>query len=335
MQNFRKVPLCILIFSLLPLGVPAQSIWQKIKQQAAEAQARAKAAQGGKATAAGQTRTAASPAAERRGAVNDGPLGTPDLTAKLASSLPGFSVAGVKLGMSVRDAMTALKTHNGILTATPLPITFELIPNQQLLTGVDANEPVTSNASHEEVHLAFTMAPNAPVVDAILRNVYYPEGTRPTLKQAVQAMSSAYGPASVPPHLPDNNPEYEWVYDSTGKQLSGAQVANMPKNCADSVDVVMRARDAAHIVANGYQIKSDFDGQKHNETCAPYTVLKVILRTENGQAGDKLIALMVASAVSDPLLRSASQATHAQYLAAQQVKDQSDKNADQQNKATF
>ncbi len=231
--------------------------------------------------------------------------------------------------------MLALKAHNSILTATPLPITFELIPIQQLLSGVDANEPISSNASHEEVHVAFTMAPNAPVIDAVSRNVYYLVGKRPSLQQSVQAMTSAYGQPSIPPRFPDNNPEYQWVYDSAGNQLSGAQVANMPKICADSLDAMLRERDATRIVANGYQPKTDFDAERHGETCAPYIVLKVILRTENGPAEEKMVSLLAVSAISDPLLRSASEVTHAQYLAAQQTKDQADKNAVQQNKATF
>ncbi len=335
MQGLKRVSTCLVILNLLPAAAPAQSIWQKIKQQAAEAEARAKAAQAAKTTAGGAAHTTTAASAAQRNTVKEGPLATPELMAQLASTMPRFSVADIKLGMSVRDSMLALKAHNSILTATPLPITFELIPNQQLLTGADANEPISSKATHEEVHVAFTMAPNAPVVDAVSRNVYYPAGKRPTLQQAVRAMTSAYGQPSIPPRFPGNNPEYQWVYNSAGKQLTDAQVADMPRNCADSTDAMARARDANHIVANGYQPKTDFDAARHGETCAPYTVLNVILRTQSSPTGEKLVVLLAVSAISDSLLRSASQVTHAQYLAAQQTKDQADKNTAQQNKATF
>jgi hypothetical protein len=322
----KKTILFFIAIGLVPSVSPAQSFWQKLKQQAQEAQRQAK-------TRPSQTPAAPGSANAQRAArptADSGPKGTPQLTNRLAASMPGFTVAGIKLGMSVKGAMSALKAHNSILTVSPHPITFKLIPNQQLLPDVAADEPITGTTPHEEVHVNFTMAPNAPVVDGIVRTVFYPKGTEPPLQKAADAMKAAYGDPSISPKTSAQEPEFEWFYDTSGKLLSGSQVAYAPQNC--DINAIDGAPD---IISHGYQDRSDFEGERHGETCGPYTVLIVRLQLATDPTSEKVVTFMYTSAVSGPLYRSAAQATHAQYVAAQQVKDQKDENAAQQNKVTY
>jgi hypothetical protein len=328
MRTLKQGLVLVMAGGMLTPALSAQSLWQKLKQAAKQEEQNAKAAQNhGTAATTGAAHSAA--VATAHTAANQGPAGSPELTAQLAAATPTFTVAGIRLGMSVKDAMAALKAHNKLLTVTPQPATFELIPNQQLLPKVEANEPITGTTPHEQVSVYFTMAPNAPVVDGITRDYSYPEGTQPSWQKTLEAIKATYGDPSIPlKNLAQ--PEFQWFYDASGKQLSDSQVANAPRYCNEQV-----IDQAAGIVEHGYQTRVVDEDLHTGEVCGKYTVLIMRFQVANRPSGEKVVTYMSTSAIAGPLYRSAAQATHAQYLAAQQAKDKQDKHSTDKNQVSF
>lgn len=69
--------------------------------------------------------------------------------------------------MSVKDAMTVLKAHHSLLKITPQTYVHQLIPNQTLVSGVEAAIPLVAGQIFKGYKLAFSMQPSAGFVTAV------------------------------------------------------------------------------------------------------------------------------------------------------------------------
>lgn len=251
--------------------------------------------------------------------------GTPELTASLAASSGFLEVTGIKVGMSVKDAMTALKLHNSLLKVTPQTYVHQLIPSQTLVSGIDAAIPVVSGQIFESYKIAFSMQPSAGYVTAITRNVHYPPGQQPAFTAAIEGMRSKYGKENFVPRANAADPSFFWIMDLHGHLISGPDIQRIVEVCT-SPFLTEKWERASDVVGLGYDERQHSVGALR---CSDYATIAVYFQGSliPGQTDYLLDNLMVVAS-NGALYRSATEATHAQYLAAQKSVD-----ADKMNKA--
>jgi hypothetical protein len=320
----RSISRMMLLFILLPLATPtapAQSAWDKLKQAANQLP---KSSPTKDQTQSANAQKPGTPAANQ-GFTPSIDTGTPELTASLAASSGFLEVTGIKVGMSVKDAMTALKAHNSLLKVTPQTYVHQLIPNQTLVSGVEAAIPLLTGQIFESYKLAFSTQPSAGFVTAVTRNVHYPPGQQPAFAKAIEGMRSKYGKENFVPRANAADPSFYWIMDLQGHLISGPDTQRIAEICT-STFLTEEWERASDTVGLGY------DERKHSIgalRCSNYATVAVYFQGSliPGQT-DYLLDNLLVVASNGALYRSATEATHAQYLAAQKNVD-----ADKMNKA--
>ena len=158
--------------------------------------------------------------------------GTPEGTAKIAAKAGFLDVVGVKLGMPVKDALAALKAHNGNLKLEPITMPgYEALPGV-IMTPVFAslrNTAKSADEGIEYVNLLTTFAPNEAFVWGVTRQVIFgTEASRPTLDNTLAGLKKKYGPES----LRYTDTRLIWVYDTQGRQVMGPPAKEIYNLCA-------------------------------------------------------------------------------------------------------
>jgi hypothetical protein len=159
--------------------------------------------------------------------------------APASGSAAGISldVVGIKPGMTVREAMLALKADNPRLTIAPSTRQYEGFA-EPLMPSVTGSEPATPGPNSviqragENVEILFTMLPNQEVVWGVKRTYFFATAERPSLQNTLDALHKKYGPESMPPDPdPRNNTKaITWVYDGQGRPL-GPRGAQLYRTC--------------------------------------------------------------------------------------------------------
>ncbi len=330
--------------SLAPSRADAQTIWDKIKQAAAQKKQQQQAQGQQPANKPGtQAATPSNPAPADNAAGESGDFGTPEGTATIASSLAYLDIVGIKLGMPMQDAMAVLKTENKsfkqtVLTKSCVSLTSDCsksaTPHQTV--GVSAV------AGNESVFLSLT--PTDPqVVFSVKRQLKM----QPTSVDAlVASLQKKYGPESLSSATPGNPlgatagiVNYVWLFDLQGHLATGDQAVPFV-DCADIANVV--ANSAGSLGADSAAIS--FDMQSHNSIAAksgndpyPYpgsnhcvavTAVTALMRVDkNGMASTLAVEI-----ASFPLLHSALRMAWTEF--DQQVKDQAAQQQKTQQGAT-
>lgn len=316
------------VLSVLP--AQSQSVWDKMKQ-AAKLSEQQKQAQQNRSNAAP---AASAPAQSKpNGYTVQGPMGTPELTAQLAGQAGFFDVTGIKLGMPAREALQVLKAHNTIFKVTPQTYTHQLIPNQTLVSGISAEMPLVASEIYEKYSVAFTMAPNAAYVVAVGRELNYPQGKQPSVEAAMQGMREKYGPESFAPRANADSPSFIWVKDLSGNPITGVDAQRVAEVCVGPFKAIQWSQGAPDAVTNGYAIASASFGPQE---CGKYAAVGVYMLGDSVQGQrDHLLRHMTVVAVNGGLYKSATQATHAQYLAVQNGVDKNVIDKANQQKVTY
>jgi hypothetical protein len=140
---------------------------------------------------------------------------SPDLGATLGK----YDIAGVKLGMGVKEAVATLRAYNPKLQFKPDSVKYDVL--QYALTyGMSAMAIPT-----EKFYFFLTMAPNQESVSTIGRYINFTKDNAPTEKVAVEDIKKKYG---VPTR--DTGPMGQgyriltFADDEKGKRLSDAQL---------------------------------------------------------------------------------------------------------------
>lgn len=292
-------------------SLAAQSAWDRLKQAAKQAEQRKNQTQSAthQGEGIGATDQAFHPSAE---------TGTPELTASLAANAGFIDVTGIKLGMRVKDAVMALKSHSSLLKVTPNTYVHELIPNQTLVPGVDAAVPLVKDQIFEQYHIAFTMQPSDGYVMAVTHVVHYPPGQQPAYSSAIEGMRAKYGKENYVPRAAATGPSFFWVFDQQGKPVQGPDVQRIVEKCTN-VFLTEDWERAVDAVTLGYNEQKMSMGPLR---CSSYATVGVYFQGSliPGQTNYLLDNLTVVAS-NGGLYRSAVEATHAQYLAAQRKKD--------------
>jgi type II secretory pathway pseudopilin PulG len=160
-------------------------------------------------------------------------FGTPEGTAKIAAKAGFLEVVGIKLGMPVKDAVEALKSHNGGFKSGPITLReYEALPGVVMTPVLYAPNPAGPNAtSGDDFNLLITYPPNEAFVWGIVRNMGFgTNATRPTLENTLAGLRQKYGPESTR----QVNSRLIWIYDANGQQVMGQQAMDIYNQCSQT-----------------------------------------------------------------------------------------------------
>ncbi len=143
---------------------------------------------------------------------------------------PNLDVAGIKIGMGVREAMAALKAENPHFRIDLSPHQLEGFP-KPLHPFVSGEQMTSPTNDAESISLLFTMPPNKEAVWGIKRDCNYRAGHRPPTESTLAALRAKYGPENIP----STNPRTQiliWVFDDKGKLLPADEAKKVNISCA-------------------------------------------------------------------------------------------------------
>ena len=183
----------------------------------------------------------------------------------------GVDVVGIKLGMSLKDAVAAIKADNPKLGLRSDTLTLEGFA-QPFVTSVVADQAGVSGQDKERIQLLVITPPSPQVVWGIRRVYTYSNQTTPSLDNTLAGLRKKYGPESVfvNPDPRDMTKNVVWVYDTSGK-LKGAGEARALYLACDSFF-------GGHF--GGVALNNDLYGVKPPAQCN-----SIILATASVQAG--------------------------------------------------
>jgi hypothetical protein len=301
----------------------AQNVWQKMKQAAQQAQRNAQAKQAERPTAAANTARPASGAPAAAVAAPVQPVA--DLSSPAMTELyRKLDVGGVWLGMPADAAQAAIKQRAPALLVEPHRFGFSDLP-QTTLTDTIVFRPQRDDLSTEErIRLGLTMQPMQPAALSVFRHTRYDEKNAPTLANTVAALRAKYGHESVATSRDAvHETVYIWIFDATGRQVTPALRDNVVQWCGmNDVESPLPS------VKSGYGATQSFD-------CSPYTVLRATLEEWSSRRTNRvgqemppgLLFQMDVMSISNPLLKSSSDATRQMLVTARAERQQKEKSA--------
>lgn len=149
---------------------------------------------------------------------------SPEALSKLAASVGFIDIVGVKLGMTLEQAVAALKANPKLVIEThDIEITAAGKTGRRprlILAHVPAggrNPELWGNldGSHEAIGVRLTAPPGPMVVEMVSRYVSFANNAPVAASILLDALRKKYGPESEDVDLRQLN----WVYDTTGKLL--------------------------------------------------------------------------------------------------------------------
>lgn len=212
-KNRVAFTLCVLtaaVAFLMPSRLTAQSVWSKIKQQAKQA---AQHPQQQSTHSVNPTYQPAAASAVSTGSEPDGSCCTAAAMKTMAAQAGSVDIVGIRLGMTPKQAIAAIKAHNPALTvyAVNMRLThpgarnFVEVPHYIVATD---SPPGTQRkmVGMEAIILEFTTPPNSPVVAMASRYTNFAPALASNL---VEGLDKKYGPEY--PRVGERS----WLYDSS------------------------------------------------------------------------------------------------------------------------
>jgi len=213
----------------------------------------------------------------------------PDALKALAGVNGKLDIVGVKLGMTFDEAIAAIKAANSKLKIDILDAELDVAGKKMKIhrwvlahtSGVaNSNFYHSADGSEEAIALELTMPPNTQVVDMVSRYVGFANTSPVAASTLTDALRKKYGTENS---LVDKTGSLSWVFDASGKQVSGTITHEMgycvEPNAVDQFPVEMRGGDdtnPARIYTSYYPntIMNLIQGRLHLQaSCAPYTVV--------------------------------------------------------------
>lgn len=159
-------------------------------------------------------------------------FGTPEATARIAATAGFLDVVGVKLGMPLKVAAEAVKTHNGNLRLEPMAqMEFEALPGVVMTPVLASTKNMNkgSDSGAEYLGLLLTYAPNEPFVYGVWRDFWFGKmESRPPVDTILAGMRKKYGPESV-----REDTLLLWLYDAQKQQVMGPRAKEIWQKCAN------------------------------------------------------------------------------------------------------
>ena len=217
---------------------------------------------------------------------------SPEALNKLAASVGFVDIVGVKLGMTLEQAVAALKAanpkfvidiHNAELTAggklTRRPrVILAHLPAASRNPAIWAN----LDGSSDSIGIQLTSPPGPMVVEVVMRYVSFPNSAPVAASTLVEAHRTKYGQES----LDDSGQALGWIWDVTGKSLRNpnqAQVQCIMRPNVDTGDI--RSGDGlSEPGKNTASLEGLANGSVYDQysaKCASYVVLRAEIQHQS------------------------------------------------------
>jgi hypothetical protein len=233
-----------------------------------------------------------------------------------------LDVVGIKPGMTIKDAMIALKADNPRLTLVPSLHQFEGFaePIMPSVTGSEQQTPDPKSGlprATENVMILFTVLPKQEAVWGVQRNYVFAASERPLLQKTLDALHKKYGPESIPadPDPRSITKSISWIYDDKGMPL-GPRGASLRPSCAGFSNY-FGSGDLA--LVNDIQAP----GQPLTAECKAFTMVNVTVLAGLDPASSQYIVNTLIVTLADPgRYRTAIEATRAVIQSAAKSREQ-------------
>jgi hypothetical protein len=142
---------------------------------------------------------------------------------------PNLDIAGIKVGMGVKEAMAALKAENPHFTLTMSSQPVEGFSEPLQPTAI-ARQQISPGNDGETITLALTTPPGREAVWGIKRDTTYRTQNQPSTENTLAALRAKYGPENIPP-FDQRTQNLAWVFDEKGKPLPADQARQFWMSC--------------------------------------------------------------------------------------------------------
>lgn len=229
-------------------------------------------------------------------------FGTPEATARIAANAQPLDIVGVKLGMSLKAAQEAVRTHNVNIKLEPkVSFEFEALPGVAM-TPAFAGQGKTANGGNETVGVLLTSAPNGAFVYGVWRDVWFgAKETRPTIDYIVTGLRKKYGQESVR----DENTLLLWLYDAQKQQVMGPKAKEIWGKCANHW-MTGAEYDPGNIqrqMARGYYTVND-GRDYHSGACHSHSLVQARYSADQPQGASQPLIMNVKVMVSNRQLEA-------------------------------
>jgi hypothetical protein len=217
-------------------------------------------------------------------------FGTPEATAKIAANSQPLDIVGVKLGMSLKAAQEAVKTHNPSIKLEPkVKFEFEALPGT-VMTPAFAGQGKTADGGNERIGVLLTSAPNEAFVYGVWRDVWFgAKETRPTIDYIVTGLRKKYGQESV-----REDTLLLWLYDAQKQQVMGAKAKEIWGKCANHwmVGAEYEPGNIQRQMARGYYTVSD-GRDYHGGICHSHSLVQARYSADQPQGASQPLIMNV------------------------------------------
>lgn len=221
-------------------------------------------------------------------------FGTPEATAKIAAKAGFLDVVGVKLGLPVKEALAAVKAHNGNLRMEPqVKLEFEALPGVVMTPVLASTKNVSqpSDPGAEYFGLLLTYAPNEAFVYGVWRDFWFTkQESRPPVDTIVTGLRKKYGPESVR----HEDTLLLWLYDAQRQQVMGDRAKEIWQKCANHwmTGAVYDQGNILRQVTRGYYIVND-GRDYHGGVCHSHSLVQAIYSADRPQGASQPLIMSV------------------------------------------
>ena len=230
---------------------------------------------------------------------------------------PNLDVAGVKIGMSMNDAVAALKADNPRFYINVVSHQWEGF-SAPLHPFVLAQSTGDQPGDSENISLLLTMAPGPEQVWGIDRLCGYRAGNRPSAVNVVAALRKKYGPESVPPGPSLQTQNLAWVFDESGSTLPEDKARQALATCGTMLQTHFGNND------DPTSYREVQTGKYAPQDCGGIIVIKANVQSTllNPGTSDYVAYSLDVQMTRYSMYRTAIEATRAVVGAAAQARDQ-------------
>ena len=264
---------------------------------------------------------------EKRGGIvpsSKAPQQSPQPAAPAGENPAGVNldIVGIKPGMTVKEAMIALRADNPRLMLTPNTHQYEGFADPLLLYVSGLEQPGDGRGS-ESIDIFFTMPPSQEVVWGVKRTYSFAINETPSMQNTLEALHKKYGPETVPadPDPRSGTKGIVWIYDAQGRPM-GPRGAQLYKTCGSF---------ESHFSGTGV-VNDMFSGfQPGPAECKSYIVIGAGVVGGRDPAGSQMVVSSLIVSVADVgRYRTAIESTRTASLSATESREK--KQSDDVNK---
>lgn len=156
-------------------------------------------------------------------------FGTPQGTARIAKSAGFLDVVGIKPGMGMKEALSALNSHRSDLIVQPLKLGgYEPSPGVSVTPVVMAQADTRRSKTIEKISLEFTYSPSDSYLWSVTRDIGFVQGEAPTRDTILADLRKKYGPESF---MQQGSYRPVWLFDAQGKPVAGQGATDIYNKC--------------------------------------------------------------------------------------------------------